>query len=73
VRAPDSFPASHTGIADKGFRFITPNSGDPDVFCHFRHLADDRQDYLDIGTRVSFQIGTAERRGKPEACNVKVI
>lgn len=41
--------------ADKGFGFITPESG-PDVFVHFRAIEGTGYKSLDEGQRVSFSV-----------------
>ena len=42
--------------ADKGFGFITPDGGGPDVFAHFSAIASDGFRSLDEGQRVQFEI-----------------
>jgi len=51
---------------EKGFGFIVPNSGDPDVFVHVTGL--DGQQIIE-GDNVEFEMGEG-RRG-PCAINVK--
>ena len=46
--------------ADKGFGFIVPESGGPDVFVHVRALADGLQG-LDEGDRVMYDVVDSER------------
>ncbi|MOA67679.1 Major cold shock protein CspA [compost metagenome] len=41
--------------SEKGFGFITPESG-PDVFVHFRQIEGDGYKSLDEGQRVSFLV-----------------
>lgn len=55
------------------YGFLTPDDGGVEVFCHFRRFADDSRDHLNIGERVTFDVGTDERNGKSEARNVRVI
>lgn len=56
--------------AEKGFGFITPESGQ-DVFVHFSNIAGDGYKTLTEGQRVEFDIGPG-RKGD-EAQNVRVI
>ena len=56
----------------RGFAFIQRDDGQGDVFAHFSALADPR-DYLAQGARVSFEMGTDERKGKPCAKNIRVL
>ncbi|QRY81710.1 cold-shock protein [Pseudomonas sp. PDNC002] len=56
--------------AEKGFGFITPESG-PDVFVHFRAIEGTGYKSLDEGQNVSFNV-TAGAKG-PQAEQVQVI
>ncbi len=56
--------------ADKGFGFITPESG-PDVFVHFSAIAGDGYRNLDENDKVEFEI-TSGPKG-PNATNVRRI
>lgn len=40
--------------AEKGFGFISQDSGGPDVFAHFRAITGDGYKSLDEGQKVSF-------------------
>lgn len=46
--------------AEKGFGFITPESG-PDVFVHFRAIEGTGYKSLDEGQRVSFTVTTGQK------------
>ena len=50
----------------KGFGFITPDSGDKDVFVHANNLIDNISD----GDKVSFDVESTEKG--PSAINVRV-
>ncbi|MCU1536283.1 MAG: cold-shock protein [Humibacillus sp.] len=54
---------------DKGFGFITPESGGPDVFVHVRALADGLPELLE-GDRVTFDVVEGERG--PQARDVRL-
>lgn len=54
---------------DKGFGFIAPDSGGPDVFVHARALPDDLP-VLDDGDRVIFDVVDSERG--PQARDVRL-
>ena len=50
----------------KGFGFITPDSGDKDVFVHANNIIDNIND----GDKVSFDLESTEKG--PSAINVRV-
>ena len=50
----------------KGFGFITPESGDKDVFVHSNNLIDN----ISEGDKVSFDVESTEKG--PSAINVKI-
>ena len=50
----------------KGFGFITPDSGEKDVFVHANNLVDNISD----GDKVSFDVESTEKG--PSAINVRV-
>jgi CspA family cold shock protein len=56
---------------EAGYGFIRPDGGGGDVFVHARDIAN--ADKLSQGQRVSFEVITDERRGKPRADRVRVI
>jgi len=56
--------------ADKGFGFISRESGD-DVFVHFSNIQADGYKTLDEGQKVEFDVAPG-RKGE-EAQNVRVI
>ncbi len=55
--------------AEKGFGFLAPDSGEPDVFVHASTLQN--ADALDEGQRVEFEIDQGDRGAK--ALNVRVV
>ncbi|CAN7710350.1 CspA family cold shock protein [Rhizobium tibeticum] len=56
---------------DKGFGFITPDNGGPDVFVHLSALQ--RGASLREGDKVSYEVGQDRKTGKSKAENVSVI
>lgn len=56
---------------DKGFGFITPENGGPDVFVHISAVAFGVA--LQDGQQVSYDIGQDRKTGKSKAENVSVI
>ncbi|MBB6469054.1 CspA family cold shock protein [Aminobacter lissarensis] len=56
---------------DKGFGFITPESGGADVFVHVSALQ--RGTSLREGERVSYELGQDRKTGKSKAENVSVL
>jgi cold shock protein len=57
--------------SDKGFGFITPTTGDKDVFVHYSNVNGDGYKTLAEGEKVEFDL--AQGRKGPEARNVKVL
>lgn len=58
--------------SDKGFGFITPESGGSDVFVHVTGLAQ-AGGSLGEGQKVSYEIGQDRKTGKAKAENVRPI
>jgi CspA family cold shock protein len=57
--------------AEKGFGFITPDDGGPDVFAHYSALNASGFRTLEEGAKVSFDV-TQGPKG-PQAANVTVV
>lgn len=57
--------------SERGFGFITPSTGDKDVFVHYSNLAGDGFKNLEEGQQVEFDLG--EGRKGPEAQNVRAV
>ncbi len=55
----------------KGFGFITPENGGPDVFVHVSALQGTSS--LRDGQRVSYELGQDRKTGKSKAENVSVL
>ena len=56
---------------DKGFGFITPETGGQDVFVHVS--ASERGNSLREGDKVTFDVGQDRKTGKAKAENVIVV
>ncbi|GIG30622.1 cold-shock protein [Cellulomonas marina] len=54
--------------AEKGFGFISPDGGGPDVFAHYSAIAADGYRSLDEGQKVQFDV-TQGPKG-PQAANI---
>jgi CspA family cold shock protein len=57
--------------ASKGFGFIQPDSGGPDVFVHISAVERAGMSGLNEGQKVSFDVQLDQRRGKSSAENLK--
>ncbi|WP_412542778.1 cold-shock protein [Longispora sp. K20-0274] len=57
--------------AEKGFGFITPDSGGQDLFVHFSAIASQGYRSLDENQRVEFDVGQGQKG--PQAENVRAI
>jgi len=56
---------------DKGFGFITPENGGPDVFVHVSAVQGSTP--LRDGQNVSYELGQDRKTGKSKAENVRTI
>jgi CspA family cold shock protein len=56
----------------KGFGFIQPENGGPDVFVHISAVERAGLSTLAEGQKVSFQLTTDPRKGKTSADNLKL-
>ncbi len=55
----------------KGFGFITPSDGSPDVFVHYSEITGDGYKSLDEGSEVEFEMGEGDKG--PKATNVRAV
>ncbi len=53
--------------AEKGFGFISPDGGDPDVFVHHSQIQSDGYRSLDENQRVEFQVTQGPKGPQAEA------
>jgi cold shock protein len=56
---------------DKGFGFIQPDGGGPDVFVHISAIQRSGMSDLAEGQKVSFDVVNDPRKGKASADNLK--
>jgi CspA family cold shock protein len=57
----------------KGYGFIAPEDGSPDVFVHISAVEQAGMSTLHEGQRVSFDVVTDQRRGKTNAQKLKAV
>lgn len=57
--------------AEKGYGFITPGDGSPDVFVHFSAIEGNGFKNLEEGQPVEFELTTGDKG--PQASSVKAI
>lgn len=55
----------------KGFGFIVPDEGGPDVFVHITAVEQAGMRTLNENQKVSYDIQVDEKRGKSSATNIK--
>lgn len=55
----------------KGFGFIIPDDGSPDVFVHVTALDDAGIETLQPGDRLSFEIGINSKNGRAKAIKLR--
>ncbi|QDQ95379.1 cold-shock protein [Rhodococcus sp. WB9] len=56
---------------EKGFGFIAPDDGTPDVFVHFSEISGSGYKSLDENQRVEFEVGQGQKG--PQATNVRAV
>lgn len=57
--------------SQKGFGFIQPESGGPDVFVHISAVERAGMHSLNEGQKISYEIETDRRSGKSSAANLQ--
>ncbi len=58
--------------SEKGYGFIKPDDGGPDVFVHVRQVERSGVVGLTQGMHIGFEV-EAKRDGKSEATNIRVL
>jgi CspA family cold shock protein len=56
----------------KSYGFIVPEDADGDIFIHMTELEKSGYKGINIGQRVSYELGT-NHKGKQQAVNIKII
>jgi CspA family cold shock protein len=56
---------------DRGFGFITPSTGEKDVFVHFSNITGTGHKSLEDGQQVEFDVAQGPKG--PEAQNVRAV
>jgi CspA family cold shock protein len=59
--------------SEKGYGFVKPDDGGPDVFVHISTLEQAGISSLSEGSRISFDAVMDQRKGKTNAQNVKLL
>jgi len=59
--------------AQKGFGFIQPEGGGPDVFVHISAVERAGMASLREGQKISYEVQTDAKRGKSSAENLKAV
>ncbi|MEX1046534.1 MAG: cold-shock protein [Actinomycetota bacterium] len=57
--------------SEKGYGFVTPDDGSPDVFVHFSAIQGEGYKSLDEGQKVEFDV-TQGQKG-PQAANLRPV
>jgi CspA family cold shock protein len=57
----------------KGFGFISPDDGSPDVFVHISAIERAGMTTLNEGQRVSFDVVNDPKKGKTNAQNLRAV
>ena len=55
----------------KGFGFITPDDGSPDVFAHYSDIQAEGFKTLTEGQKVEFEVASSEKG--PRAANIRPV
>ena len=56
----------------KGYGFIRRDDKQPDVFAHISDVMEFMGDQLEVGQRVTFELGQDPKSGKTKAINVRI-
>ena len=58
--------------ATRGYGFIRRDDKQPDVFAHISDVMEFMGDQLEVGQRVTFELGQDPKSGKTKAINVRI-
>ena len=59
--------------SQKGFGFIVQDNGGPDVFVHISAVERSGMSNLNEGQKLTFDVLTDQRSGKPAAANLQAV
>ena len=59
--------------SQKGFGFIVQDNGGPDVFVHISAVERSGMSNLNEGQKLTFDVQTDSRSGKPAAANLQAV
>ena len=59
--------------SQKGFGFIVQDNGGPDVFVHISAVERAGMSNLNEGQKLTFDVQTDQRSGKPAAANLQAV
>ncbi len=65
--------ARHDDNATKGFGFIQPDAGGPDVFVHISAVKRAGMRDLNEGKKIAYEVVADKRTGKSSADNLKAV
>lgn len=59
--------------SEKGYGFIVPDDGSPDVFVHVTAVDDANLETLQPEDRLSYEMGTNSKNGRPKAISLRLV
>jgi cold shock CspA family protein len=65
------FTGTITSVGAHGFWFLADDESRDSVFVHISQVENHK--WLHLGDRVSFELGTNPKSGRPWATNVKIV
>jgi len=58
---------------EKGYGFILPDDGSPDVFVHATAVEEANMEILQLDQKLSFELGTNSKNGRSKAINLRLL